>query len=413
MSARLGIATSAVFNREVLMYKAECLRSDVGEALSLVAETVQTPLLSAAALDGARRIIAFQRDEAASQPQVLASEQLLAAAYGRTSPLGRPEKCPASALASVDTAALRRFAAKHFCASRMVLAAVGVEHSAAVAAAEAAFGGLPVSASAGGALGGPPRPRVEYVGGDVRSSPDWSQLPPTVAAATAKTEFAHMMLAFPTVGWSHEDVVPVCVVDTLLGGGSSFSAGGPGKGMYSRLYREVLNAHAWVDAANAFSTQLYDAGVVGVYGSAAPEKSGALLRIAAKQLARLAESPPAPAELARARNQLASSVMMNLETRALLSEDIGRQILAHGRRMDPAELVRRIAAVTSDDIMRVMRAALSAPPAFAFVGHAPDLPDYNQLRDFFAESAARASALPPLVARTRDQASREALYQAH
>ena len=50
-----------------------------------------------------------------------------------------------------------------------------------------------------------------------------------------------------------DDVVPVCVVDTLLGGGSSFSAGGPGKGMYSRLYREVLNAYAWVESANAFS----------------------------------------------------------------------------------------------------------------------------------------------------------------
>ena len=76
-------------------------------------------------------------------------------------------------------------------------------------------------------------------GGDSRISPDWAALPAVAAAATAKTEFTHVMLAFPTVGWADDDVVPVCVVDTLLGGGSSFSAGGPGKGMYSRLYREV------------------------------------------------------------------------------------------------------------------------------------------------------------------------------
>ena len=31
------------------------------------------------------------------------------------------------------------------------------------------------------------------------------------------------------------------MLQNLLGGGNSFSAGGPGKGMYSRLYREVLN----------------------------------------------------------------------------------------------------------------------------------------------------------------------------
>ena len=35
----------------------------------------------------------------------------------------------------------------------------------------------------------------------------------------------------------------------LLGAVQSFSAGGPGKGMYSRLYREVLNRHAGVEAA--------------------------------------------------------------------------------------------------------------------------------------------------------------------
>lgn len=40
-------------------------------------------------------------------------------------------------------------------------------------------------------------------------------------------------------------VVPMTTLKILLGGGDSFSAGGPGKGMYSRLYREVLNRWLW------------------------------------------------------------------------------------------------------------------------------------------------------------------------
>lgn len=32
------------------------------------------------------------------------------------------------------------------------------------------------------------------------------------------------------------DLVPITLLQTLMGGGSMFSAGGPGKGMYSRLY---------------------------------------------------------------------------------------------------------------------------------------------------------------------------------
>lgn len=383
------------------MFKAECLRSEAESALGLLAEAVLAPALTNEEVDAARQVIAYQRDEALSQPQVLVSEHLYAAAYGRDSPLGRPEKCPDSAMASMTPAILRKFMETHVTAPRMVLCAVGIDHEAAVAAAEKYFASAPTGGAPGAAGAAPSkilRPKAPYIGGDVRSSPDWSSLPPTMAAATAKTEFTHMMLAFPTVGWADDDVVPVCVIDTLLGGGSSFSAGGPGKGMYSRLYREVLNAHAWVDAANAFSQQLYDTGIVGIYASSSPDEAAALAGIAAHQLRRLVEMPVQPTELARARNQLASSVMMNLETRALLCEDIGRQILSHGKRMDPGELVRRIQATTADDISRVMHAALSKPPSFALVGDeaaaGKDMPTYEQIKGFFAEAADKAGRAP-------------------
>ena len=85
--------------------------------------------------------------------------------------------------------------------------------------------------------------------------------------------------------------------------------------MYSRLYREVLNAYSWVESANAFSSQLYDTGLVGVYGAAPPGQAGALANIMAQHLVRLTDVPVKPAELARARNQLASSVLMNLGER--------------------------------------------------------------------------------------------------
>ena len=37
---------------------------------------------------------------------------------------------------------------------------------------------------------------------------------------------------------------------------------------------QVLNAYSWVESANAFSSQLYDAGLVGVYGAAPPNQAG-------------------------------------------------------------------------------------------------------------------------------------------
>jgi len=48
--------------------------------------------------------------------------------------------------------------------------------------------------------------------------------------------------SIPLVG--SNDFVPSCVLNLMMGGGGSFSAGGPGKGMYTRLYRNVLNRYA-------------------------------------------------------------------------------------------------------------------------------------------------------------------------
>jgi processing peptidase subunit alpha len=46
----------------------------------------------------------------------------------------------------------------------------------------------------------------------------------------------------------------------LLGGGGSFSAGGPGKGMYSRLYTNVLNQYYRVDYCAGFHHCYADSG---------------------------------------------------------------------------------------------------------------------------------------------------------
>lgn len=58
---------------------------------------------------------------------------------------------------------------------------------------------------------------------------------------TPMPELAHMVIGLESCSPNHDDFVPFCVLNMLLGGGGSFSAGGPGKGMYSRLYLNVLN----------------------------------------------------------------------------------------------------------------------------------------------------------------------------
>lgn len=57
------------------------------------------------------------------------------------------------------------------------------------------------------------------------------------------------------------------VIQMLLGGGGSFSAGGPGKGVYSRLHRCVLNEIPHVQPFSAFSNIYNHPGIFGIQGT--------------------------------------------------------------------------------------------------------------------------------------------------
>lgn len=58
---------------------------------------------------------------------------------------------------------------------------------------------------------------------------------------TPMPELAHFVIGLESCSHKDEDFVAFCVFNMMMGGGGSFSAGGPGKGMYTRLYLNVLN----------------------------------------------------------------------------------------------------------------------------------------------------------------------------
>ena len=89
-------------------------------------------------------------------------------------------------------------------------------------------------------------------------------------------------------------------------------------------------------------------------------------------------------ELSRAKNQLKSSLLMNLESRPILFEDIGRQVLTYGHRIPPEELMERISAVTADDITSVAKQLLGSRPSVVVYGDATSVPRYDQIAARFA-----------------------------
>ncbi|MBA0555188.1 hypothetical protein Golob_014242 [Gossypium lobatum] len=158
--------------------------------------------------------------EAAKNPHGLLLEAIHSAGYSGA--LANPLLAPESAVNMLNSTVLEDFVAENFTASRMVLAATGVEHEELLSVAEPLLSDLPNVPRA-------QEPKSVYTGGDYRCQAD----------SGGQTHFA---LAFELPGgWHNEkEAIILTVLQILMGGGGSFSAGGPGKGMYSRLCKLIL-----------------------------------------------------------------------------------------------------------------------------------------------------------------------------
>lgn len=212
----IGGNLSANSGREQIVLSIDILRDYVTEGIDLLADTVLHPSLLDEEIESIRTILNIELENIQENPQGLVQERMHEAAYGATSPLGHSLHAPQDRIAQLSASTVRNFMAKYFSPQRMVLAGAGVEHGRMVELAQEKFGDFRASAGSSMETAGK-LPLTSYCGGEVRiHKPD--------------SDFSYAALAFETGGWHSEDLVPVCVLQMLLGGGDSFSAGGPGKG---------------------------------------------------------------------------------------------------------------------------------------------------------------------------------------
>ncbi|KAL6576606.1 hypothetical protein OROMI_010882 [Orobanche minor] len=145
-------------------------------------------------------------------------------------------------------------------APRMVLAASGVDHDRLLEYAGSLLSDLPNVLC-------PPAPKPIYTGGKFRLQGD-----PGVN---------HFALAFELPGgWIKlKDAIILTVLQMLIGGGGSFSAGGPGKWMYSRLYLRVLNEHPEIQSFSAFNSICNHSALFGIQGTSPPHSVSTTLSL--------------------------------------------------------------------------------------------------------------------------------------
>jgi mitochondrial-processing peptidase subunit alpha len=371
----------ATAGREQSMHCIDLLRPNVDKAVEMLHQVLLEPLFLPDEVDDAKRALTFQNMDL--PPELLLGEALQEAAFGSDQELGQAHFCKVEQINQLSVDTVQQYWTRQFLQNPkgMVLAGAGVQHDAFCELATAQFGHLQEQQQIDDSRTSQPS---VYRGGEARvqlpSLVDEHGDPTSNSAASAAADssphgpLVRIALALPVGGWhSTADLVPTCVLQTLLGGGNAFSAGGPGKGMYSRLYRQVLNQYAWAESAEAFTAFHSECGLWGITGSTVPHKARDMVQVFAQHLARLATDPVSDQELSRAKNMLLNNVLTQLESRLVLFEDLGRQVLTYGHREDLQETCRKIQAVTPEDLQQLASRALqnnnAVTPTLVSVGH--------------------------------------------
>ncbi|TFY61553.1 hypothetical protein EVJ58_g4450 [Rhodofomes roseus] len=416
---RLGGQILCSSSRESIMYQSSHFHQATPLALSLIADTALQPAFLPEEIDAQREAARYEIREVTAKPEMILPEILHEVAYDQNT-LGNPLLCPEHRIDLIDQPTMKGFMTQWYRPERMVIAGAGMPHEELVELADKYFSSLqaapalaPSATSSRTAAQQAPSqllhssstpsplksltraassylyPMTSVTGADAALIPESTEATYTGGSRfiySPSSEFNHVYLAFEGVGIHDDDVYALATIQVLLGGGGSFSAGGPGKGMYSRLYTHILNHYPQIDHCASFHHIYTDSSLFGLFASFVPavgrhsagNTPSQIFPHLAHQLSLLLYTPISETELQRAKNQLKSSLMMALESRAVEVEDLGRQVLVHNRKVPVSEMCAKIDAVNPKSLRAVAQRIFSpeqAKRATVVVMGREDLPD--------------------------------------
>ncbi|XP_055056654.1 mitochondrial-processing peptidase subunit alpha [Misgurnus anguillicaudatus] len=363
-------------SRDTTMYAVSAEVKGLDTVVNLLADAVLQPRLLDEEVEMARMAVRFELEDLNMRPdpEPLLTEMIHAAAY-RGNTVGLPRFCSANNVEKIDKKLLLKYLQSYYCPERMVLAGVGIEHEQLVQCARKYL--LNVKPVWGASTPANVDLSVaQYTGGIVKMVKDMSDVS---LGPTPIPELTHIMIGLESCSYLEDDFIPFAVLNMMMGGGGSFSAGGPGKGMFTRLYLNVLNRHHWMYNATSYHHSYEDSGLLCIHASADPRQVREMVEIITREFIQMSGTA-GEMELERAKTQLKSMLMMNLESRPVIFEDVGRQVLATGKRKLPSELCDLISNVTANDIKRVTTKMLRSKPAVAALGDLTEFPSYEDIQ---------------------------------
>ena len=342
----VGGHINAYTAREQTAYYVKLLKENLDLGIDIIGDILTHSTFDPTEIERERGVILQEIGQANDTPDDVVFDHFQATAYP-DQPMGRPTLGTEDLIRSMSRETLMRYMGAHYTTNNMVVAAAGnLHHDDVVRQVERHFADLGTTSLI------PGTPSI-YGGGEVRQEKDLDQ--------------AHVGLGFPSVGYNDPDYYAARMLSLLLGGGMS-----------SRLFQEIREKRGLVYSVYSFNAPFRQGGLFGIYAGTGETQVADLIPVTLNELGKVRHTVTA-AELGRARAQLKSSLLMSLESTGSRCEQLARQLQIFDRLIPTAETVRRVDAVTIEDVQRVATRIFSGRPTLASLGPVRHLPSLDSI----------------------------------
>ena len=314
----LGGELNAATSRETTLLYARVPDDRLESALDVLVGMVYDPVF--ADVDAEREVVLEEIAMVDDNPQDLVHDVVAEAVFGGH-PLGRPVIGRAAVISAVSRRALAAYHRAAYAHDNVVVAAAGnVTHERLLELLSARVPPTEVPARRSRKpFGRPPPPGYRF--------------------ERRPTEQYHVCLGAPGISRTDERRFAASLLDSILGGSAS-----------SRLFQEIREKRGMAYSVYSFASQYGDSGQVGLYVGTREENLVPCLEIVARELDDVVAGNVRPGELERAKENLKGRMLLSLESTSNRMSRLGKALVTGAELLSLEEIVKRIDAVTGDEV---------------------------------------------------------------